>query len=200
MCDLRHAESVPILCGKSTGEASGTPQKNTCNVPTEESRTRSSANMCTRHLAPRYLLLQQVFCCRARLARQTPHRPHRHAWSRQPVRLLALALRPMMRGLKAPLRMPDAADAVPKPRNRIGRFSHRFPPIRAQRPWLPPPLAAPSGPANPTEASGITTAGASRRLVAIEHASPRRRRREGSDDWLAPGVDADLDGMACKGH
>jgi len=98
--------------------------------------------LCTRHLAPCYLLLQQVFCCRARLARQTPHRPHRHAWSRQPVRLLALALRPMMRGLKAPLRMPDAADAVPKPRNRIGRFSHRFPPIRAQRPWLPPPLAA----------------------------------------------------------
>jgi hypothetical protein len=105
-CDLRHAERVPILCGKSTGEASGTPQKNTCNVPTEESRTRSSAHMCTRHLAPCYLLLQQVFCCRARLARQTPHRPHRRAWSRQPARLLALALRPMMRGLKAPLRMP----------------------------------------------------------------------------------------------
>jgi hypothetical protein len=64
----------------------------------------------------------------------------------------------------------------------------------------PSSLAAPSGPANPTEESGITTAGASRRLVAIEPVSPRRRRREGSDDWLAPGVDADLDGMACKDH
>jgi hypothetical protein len=55
-----------------------------------------------------------------------------------------------------------------------------------------------SGPANPTEESGITTAGASRRLVAIEHVSPRRRRREGSDDWLATGVDADLDGMGLQ--